>query len=633
MSSMNQYQQFIHLSRYARWREDLKRRETWEETVDRYVNFFRGQCPQIPEETFAEVRDAIYNLDVMPSMRALSAAGPALQREHLAGYNCAGVAITTPRIFSEIFYILLCSAGVGFSVERQFINQLPEIPETISKSEDVIRVGDSKEGWAESLDALITSLYLGLEPSWDLSEVRPAGARLKTFGGRASGPAPLNQLFHFVVKTFKEAVGRKLTSLECHDIVCMIAQITRVGGVRRSATISLSNLSDERMRHAKMGMWWEENPQRALANNSAVYIDKPKMSEFFPEWLSLFASKSGERGIFNRSAITRKAKRSGKRGFEGESFICNPCAEATGKHTGFLCNLSEIIVRAEDTPETLANKARIASIIGTMQSSLVNFGYVRDIWKQNHKEERLLGVSLTGIMDNALMNGSQDLEVLRKVLLDLRQVVNDTNAFYAEKLGINASTATTVIKPSGTVSALVGTASGIHPRHSPFYYRRVRGDKKDPLSQLMFMSGVPCEDDVMSPDTTWVFSFPHKSPEGSVYREHMSAIQHLELYRLYNEAWAEHAVSITVSVRDHEWLAVGDWVYQNFDEIVGVSFLPYSDHSYVQAPFEECTEEQYEELLAKMPEVNWESLHLYETEDHTTSSSEVACSGGNCEIL
>jgi ribonucleoside-triphosphate reductase len=619
-------QEYVHKSRYARWLDSEQRRETWEETVQRYVDYFDTRFPHYPKQ---KVFDAISKLKSMPSMRALMTAGPALDRDPIAGYNCAFVAIDNPRAFDEILYILMCGTGMGFSVERQFIAQMPVVAETFRPTDMTIVVKDSKSGWAHGFRELIALLYSGSIPQWDTSKVRPAGAKLKTFGGRASGPQPLIDLFKFAVNIFKNAAGRKLTSTECHDLVCKVADIVVVGGVRRSALISLSNLSDDRMRSAKSGQWWVNEPQRALANNSAAYTERPEMELFMKEWLSLVESKSGERGIFNREAAVKKAIESGRRDHTQVVGV-NPCAEITLRSAG-CCNLTEVVIRAEDTLADLLDKVEMATIMGTYQSMLTDFRYVRNIWKKNQEEERLLGVSLTGIMDHPVLSQTNDLAV--EWLKSMKQQAIASNKEWADKLGINQSVAITTVKPSGTVSQLVDSASGIHPRYSDYYIRTVRADKKDPLAKLMRIQGFPVEDCVHKPDSTDIFSFPVKGPEKAVYRNDRSAIEQLNHYLMYQTHWSEHNVSITVYVKDHEWLGVGDWVYQNFDRVAGVSFLPHSDHSYQQAPYQECTEPEYQDLLSRMPAYDWTALKNFEKDDATVNTKELACSAGVCEIL
>ena len=623
------YQNFIATSRYARWIEAEKRRETWAETVSRFTsNVVANKISD--DSVIKEIEEAILNLEVMPSMRAVMTAGPALDRDNTAGYNCSYLPVDDPKAFDEAMFILLCGTGVGFSVERQYVNKLPEVPEKLFVSEDIISVHDSKEGWAKALRKLIAMLYAGEIPTWDTSKIRPAGARLKTFGGRASGPGPLEDLFRFVIDKFKAAQGRKLSSIECHDIMCKIGDVVVVGGVRRSAMISLSNLSDDRMRHAKSGMWWENNPQRALANNSVAYTEKPDMETFMREWLSLVESKSGERGIFSRLASQKQAAKNGRRDASYD-FGTNPCSEIILRPYQF-CNLTEVVVRETDTLETLTRKVRLAAIIGTVQSTLTNFPYLRKIWQKNTEEERLLGVSLTGIMDNALTNGKK--ENLSNTLEHLKNVAIATNREWAERLGINPSAAITCVKPSGTVSQLVDSASGIHARHSAYYIRTVRGDNKDPLTQFMKDQGIPAAPCVMKPDSTTVFSFPMKSPEGAVTRNDMTAIEQLELWLTYQRYWCEHKPSITVTVRDHEWMEVGAWVYTHFDEVSGISFLPHSDHTYQQAPYQECTKHDYETLLSVMPDsIDWSKLSDYEKEDTSKGTNTFACSSGVCEIV
>jgi len=632
-----QYQQFIHLSRYSRWLEDKGRRETWGETIERYFNFFEEHLKEmcdykLDSKTRDELETAILEQRVMPSMRCLMTAGDALRRENIAGYNCSYVAVDRVQSFDEILYVLMNGTGVGFSVERQYVVKLPVVAEEFFMSDTVIQVADSKLGWAKAFKELMGMLYIGQIPKWDLSKVRPAGAPLKTFGGRASGPEPLERLFEFCVTTFQNAKGRKLSSIECHDIVCKIAEIVVVGGVRRSALISLSNLSDDRMRHAKSGQWWEHNGQRALANNSACYTEKPDMGIFMDEWKSLYESKSGERGIFNRASANKMAEKTGRRQIEGHEFGTNPCSEIILRDREF-CNLSECVVRPTDTRETLLEKVKLATIIGTFQSTLTNFKYVSSAWRKNCEEERLLGVSLTGIMDNKLTNGKEGGAALRGLLNDLKEVAVETNKEWAKKLGINQSVSITCVKPSGTVSQLVDAASGIHARHNPFYIRTVRGDKKDPLTKMMSDAGFPVEDDVMNPSHTAVFSFPMKVDKGAVFRTDMTAIEQLKLWLEYQKHWCEHKPSVTISVKEHEWLEVGAWVYDNFDYMSGVSFLPFSEHTYKQAPYQDCDKEKYDEILKSMPtNVDWTKLGEYETQDMTIGSQELACVAGGCEI-
>jgi len=628
------YQKFIHTSRYARWLEKEKRRETWEETVKRYFDFFETHLSdkhkyELTPELRSELESAVLNLEIMPSMRALMTAGPALSRDNTAGYNCSYVAVNRVRAFDEILYILMCGTGVGFSVERQYVEKLPTIAEHFSSTDTTIIVEDSKAGWAKAYKELISLLIGGQIPKWDLSKVRAAGARLKTFGGRASGPRPLEDLFRFTSDTFKRAAGRKLTSIECHDVVCKIAEIVVVGGVRRSALISLSNLTDERMRDAKSGAWWEANPQRALANNSVAFKEKPEIGVFMEEWVSLYKSKSGERGIFNRDACRRTVEKLGDRRNSSYEFGTNPCSEIILRDREF-CNLTEVVVRPDDTMESLARKVKLASILGTWQASLTHFPYLSSEWRKNCEEEALLGVSLTGILDNRMLSKSPN---LADVLEGLKKIAVITNTEWSARIGINPAAAITCVKPSGTVSQLTDAASGIHARHNEYYIRTVRADRKDPLCQMMVEMGFPHEPCVMKPDHTMVFSFPMKA-EGSVTRNDLTAIEHLELWLTYQRHWCEHKPSITITVREHEWMEVGAWVYKHFDEISGISFLPHSDHSYRQAPYQDCSKEEYETALSQMPKnVDWSLLVNYEKEDNTKGTQTFACSGDKCELV
>ena len=629
------YQQYIHASRYARYSYENNRRETWDETVTRYFNFFEEHLYdnhdyKLTDNNRKMLEDGIKELKVMPSMRCLMTAGEALKRENVAGYNCSYIAVNNLRAFDELLYVLMNGTGVGFSVERQFVTELPIINEDFHATDTIIMVSDSKLGWAKALRELISLLAAGQIPQWNLSRVRPAGSPLKTFGGRASGPEPLEDLFRFFINIFRDAAGRKLTSLEAHDLCCKIAEVVVVGGVRRSALISLSNLSDDRMRHAKAGRWWESNVQRSLANNSACYTEKPDMGIFMEEWKSLYESKSGERGIFNRQAAQSRSEMNGRRDATHE-FGTNPCSEIILRDREF-CNLTEVIIRGDDTEETLEEKVKLATILGTFQSTLTNFRYLNRKWGENCEEERLLGVSMTGIMDNVLTNGKK--KGLEDLLVKLRQVAIDTNKYWAKQLGIPQSAAITCVKPSGTVSQLVDSASGIHARHAPYYVRTVRADKKDPLAKMMYDQGFPCEDDVTKPEHTWVFSFPVKGPAKGVYRKDMNALEQLNLWKIYQEHWCEHKPSITISVKEEEWMEVGAWVYGNFDMMSGVSFLPMSDHTYRQAPYQDCTKEQYDKLFREMPKnINWMKLQEYEEQDMTSGSQELACSAGSCEIV
>ncbi len=630
---MDLYQQYIHISRYSRWRDDLGRRETWEETVQRYVDYFDQKTDgTITDILNGKVKEYITDLKVMPSMRALMTAGQALERENLAGFNCSYLAVNTKRSFAEALYILMCGTGVGFSCERQEIAGLPPIPDELGKTDSVVVVADSKKGWAKAYHALLSHLWNGDIPNVDYSKVRPAGERLKVFGGRASGPDPLKRLFLFTIETFDKARGRKLNSLEVHDLMCMIGEIVVVGGVRRSALISLSNLSDQRMRDAKAGQWWDNNPQRGLANNSVAYTEKPSSEIFMEEWLALVKSKSGERGIFNRQAAGNQAAKWGRRD-EDRAYGCNPCSEIILRDKQ-LCNLSEVIIREDDDLDTLLEKVEVATILGTLQATLTKFNFVSEAWARNTAEEALLGVSLTGIMDNKLMSGAKGTEELTSVLNQLRDHTRAVNAEWAERLGINASTSITCVKPSGTVSQLCNTASGIHARHNQNYIRTVRVDKKDPLYEFMKERGFVTEDDVMRPDSTAVVSFAIKAPESSITRDQVSAMEALELWLLYQREWCEHKPSVTVTVRDEEWLTVGAWVYEHFDEVSGISFLPHTDHTYQQAPYQDMTAEEFDEWQDKHPTplVDWKELSEFEKTDNTVGMQTLACTGNSCEI-
>ena len=623
---MDAYQQYIHKSRYARYLPDEQRRETWEETIYRYLNYWVDRV-ELDDFEQSEIFKAIHDLDVMPSMRALMTAGDALDRDNVAGFNCSYLPIDHPKAFDEMMYVLMCGTGVGFSVERQYISKLPEVAEDFYDTDTVIHVADSKIGWAKAYRELISLLYSGQLPKWDVSGVRPAGSALKTFGGRASGAEPLVDLFKFTTEVFRSAAGRKLSSIECHDICCKIAQIVVVGGVRRSALISLSNLTDDRLRRCKSGQWWQDNPQRGLANNSACYTEKPDFEAFLNEWKSLYESRSGERGMFSRVASQRQAERNERRDATYD-FGTNPCSEIILRPYQF-CNLSEVVVRQTDSIEDLKRKVRVATILGTLQATLTDFRYLRKVWQKNTEEEALLGVSLTGIMDHSVMSGRGDKDELREWLETLKGECVSTNAVWADRLGINRSAAITAVKPSGTVSQLVDSASGIHPRYSEQYIRRVRADARDPLCTVLEASGVPVEDDVMSP-TTKVFSFPIKSPDGAVTASEMGAMEQLELWEIYQDYWCEHKPSMTCYYRDDEFLEVGQWLYNKFDKISGISFLPYSEHTYQQAPYEPVDLETYEKLKAEFPEtIDW---NISENSDMTEGSQTLACTGNNCEI-
>ena len=636
------YQQFIHKSRYARWLDDEQRREDWDETVSRYTNYMRNQVRgkhnyEITDTDMFDIEQAILSQEIMPSMRAMMTAGPALARDNICGYNCSYIPVDSPRSFDECMYILMCGTGVGFSVERENVDKLPIVSDTMNDTDTVIKVGDSKPGWAKSLRELIALLYAGQIPKWDLSAIRPSGARLKTMGGRASGPKPLNDLFTFTVKLFQKAKGRRLFPIECHDLMCKVGEVVVVGGVRRSALISLSNLSDEQMRHAKTGEWYDEpergifrDGQRGLANNSVAYKGKPEIGTFMREWLALYDSKTGERGIFNRQAADVQVARNGRRE-TGHMWGTNPCSEIILRPYQF-CNLSEVVVRESDTLDSLKRKVRLATILGTLQSTLTDFKYLRKVWKDNTEDARLLGVSLSGIMDHSVLSKSVDSP---RWLEEMRQVAVDTNKEYAERLGIPQSAAITCVKPSGTVSQLVDAASGIHARHNDYYIRTVRADNKDPLTQFLKEQGVYSEADVTKPDTTTVFSFAMRSPDAAVTRTDMSAVEQLELWKTYAIHWCEHKPSVTISVKEHEWMQVGSWIYDNFDVASGVSFLPHTDHSYQQAPYQDIEREEYLEWQERFGafEIDWAALSEYEKEDNTSGSRELACTAGSCEVV
>ena len=634
----NPYENFIALSRYAKWVEAEGRRETWGETVDRYFSFMTNHLAEnhnyIPNEKLvAELKEFVFERNVMPSMRSVMTSGAALERDNVAGYNCAFLPVDSPRSFDETMYVLMCGTGVGFSVEYKYINKLPAVPEKLEKSDTVIVVEDSKQGWAKAYRELLALLWTGHIPAIDVSKVRPAGARLKTMGGRSSGPQPLVNLFDFTIAKFKNATGRNLKPIECHDIMCKIGEVVVVGGVRRSAMISLSNINDIEMAQAKSGNWWEQSPQRALSNNSVAYSRKPEMEQFIAEWKSLYDSKSGERGIYNVAAAQAQAAKFGRRDPEIH-YGTNPCSEIILRPYQF-CNLSEVVLRENDTKKQIERKVELATILGTWQSTLTDFKYLRKIWKDNTEEERLLGVSLTGQFGHKFMSGKEDLISLEAFLMTLRDKAREVNREESGRIGIPESAAITCVKPSGTVSQLVGVSSGMHPWHSPYYIRTVRGSKGDPISTFLKEVGIPVEDDVMKPNETYVFSFPVKAPEGAIVRNDLTAIDHLNIWLVYQRAWCEHKPSITVSVKEDEWMEVGAWVYKNFDEVSGISFLPHSEHTYKQAPYQEISKEEYEALAAQMPKnIRWEDLSFYETEDGTSTNATLACSSdGNCELV
>ena len=634
----NPYENFIALSRYAKWVESENRRETWEETVDRYFTFMTNHLKEnhnyVPSPSLvSELKNFVFERNVMPSMRSVMTSGAALERDNVAGYNCAFLPVDSPRSFDETMYVLMCGTGVGFSVEYKYINKLPPVPEKLEKSDTVIVVEDSKQGWAKAYRELLALLWTGHIPAIDVTKVRASGARLKTMGGRSSGPQPLVNLFDFTISKFKNAAGRSLKPIECHDIMCKIGEVVVVGGVRRSAMISLSNINDIEMAQAKSGNWWEQSPQRALSNNSVAYSRKPEMEQFIAEWKSLYDSKSGERGIYNVAAAQAQAAKFGRRDPDIH-YGTNPCSEIILRPYQF-CNLSEVVLRENDTKKDIQRKVELATILGTWQSTLTDFKYLRKIWKDNTEEERLLGVSLTGQFGHKFMSGKQDIVALEAFLMSMREKAREVNREEAGKIGIPESAAITCVKPSGTVSQLVGVSSGMHPWHSQYYIRTVRGSKGDPISTFLKEVGIPTEDDVMKPNDTYVFSFPVKAPEGAIVRNDLTAIDHLNIWLVYQRAWCEHKPSITVSVKEEEWMEVGAWVYKNFDEVSGISFLPHSDHTYKQAPYQEVSKEEYDSLVAKMPtNIRWEDLSFYETEDGTSPSATLACSSdGNCELV
>jgi ribonucleoside-diphosphate reductase alpha chain len=646
MKAKNELPHFIHISRYARWNDDEQRRETWGETIDRYADFWMKKYPE-HDQAISNFCTEIHTVKVMPSMRQLMTAGPALEKDHVAGYNCAFLAIDQIFKFAEVMYTLMCGTGVGFSVERQYVNYLPELPSHFYESNTTVKVADSKLGWAMAFREILSLLSVGQIPKWDISAVRPAGARLRTFGGRASGPGPLEELFRYAVRIFKQAEGRRLTSLECHDLVCKTGQVVVSGGVRRSALISLSNPSDERMRNAKVGEWYrpDQSPWRSLANNSAAYTERPDMEIFMQEWTSLLKSKSGERGIYNVAAAQKQAARNGRRD-SSHHFGTNPCSEIILRDREF-CNLTTTIVRADNTLDELKAKVRTATIIGTFQSTLTDFHFLSDTWKKNCEEERLLGVSLTGIMDHPVLNGrlkhtpdwfmstDNGAHTLPDVLRELKQVAIDTNLEWSQKLGINQATAITCVKPEGTVSQLCDTASGIHARHAKYYIRRIQLDKKDPVFSLLKECEVPHEDLYTSPQHVAVFSFPQMAPKGAVTRSQVTALDQLNLWLTYQIHWCEHKPSQTIYIRDHEWMEVGAWVYKHFDLLSGISFLPYNedDTVYTQAPYEEIDEAAYNEMSENFPMIHWDRLSIFETEDTTDMMNEMACTGDKCEVL
>tara|TARA_R100000152_G_C6780593_1_gene213559 strand:- start:2436 stop:4349 length:1914 start_codon:yes stop_codon:yes gene_type:complete len=628
---MDNFQEFIVKSKYCRWNEELGRRETWEECVDRYYDYMESRFSLRGE--LSDLREATLDREVFPSMRALMTAGPAADVDDVCMYNCSYIPITSIRSFSDVMYVLCCGTGVGFSCESHVVDGLPTIPEDIQRDHtEVITVPDSREGWADSFRLLLSNLYNGIHPTWDTSLIRPAGARLKTFGGRASGPEPLEKLFRYVVKMFDKAKGRKLSSIEVHDIVCMTGEIVIAGAVRRSALISLSDLHDRDMATAKAGPWWESSGHRRLSNNSAVYTSKPSLSQFLDEWSSMYNSRSGERGICNRECLSMLAERSGRE-TEDIEFGTNPCSEIILRPKQF-CNLTEVVIKANDDLESLKAKVAYATILGTIQSACTKFKYLDPEWKNNCEEERLLGVSFTGIYDNRLMSGQKGMPNLRWTLQKLREVAQETNLIWADRLGIRPSKAITCCKPSGTTSCVAGTSSGMHPRYSLYYIRRARIDVKDPICQFMIDKNIPHEPCIASPDKTMIFSFPISSPAGAMTQQEIDPVNHLDLWLEYQKSWCDHKPSITVSYTDENFLEVGHWVWSNWDYVSGISFLPYDNNVYDQAPFESISKADYDKLMDQMPEeIDWLGLTRYETDDMTTSSQELACQGGACEVV
>ncbi|MDA0320449.1 MAG: recombinase [Proteobacteria bacterium] len=620
-------EEYVYISKYSKFLHDQNRRETWAETVKRYkANVLDRHLSNEMAEIIAR---AILNLEVVPSMRMLATAGPALDRDNVCGYNCAYKAITQPRDFSDALFILSSGTGMGYSVEKKYISQLPKVPSSVKMDEVSFTVQDSREGWQEAVQFAMEEGFLGNIYEYDLSLLRPEGAILKTFGGRSSGPEPLRKTLNYINDLFKKAAGRQLTSLECHDLMCMIASCIVAGGVRRSAMISLGDIDDVEMRNAKnwsLGAFPEE---RHSANNSYVTNGTPSKEEFEAEWSAMVAGKSGERGIFNRASAKAQAEKFGRKVAD---FGCNPCSEILLVDDGQFCNLSEVIIRADDDFYDLKRKVELATIIGTVQSTFTHFPALPKNWTDNCEEERLLGVSMTGIMDNPLTNGV--LAGLPGRLNELRNFAIDTNKKWAEKLGISAAASVTCVKPSGSVSALTGTASGIHSRWSDYYIRRTIQSNADPLTQLMIDEGIPHEPSATKPDLETVFSFPIASPLGAVTNGTRSAIEQMEMWLTYQRNWTTHKVSATISVKSDEWDDLAKFVYDHFDEIAGVSFLPYDDHAYVQAPYEQISAEKYEELNLAFPiSVNWSRLPEFEIEDTTKASQELACTGGACEIL
>ena len=622
--------EFIYYRTYSRWIDDEGRRETWVETVDRYINFMRENLgKRLSDKEYSEVRQAILSHEAMPSMRLLQFAGKAARTTNVCAYNCSFIAPTKLEDFAEIMYISMCGTGAGFSVESQYIQQLPVIKRQSGKLRHVHVIDDSKEGWCDALTLGLKTWYAGEDVQFDYSRLRPAGARLKTMGGKSSGPDPLRELLTFARATVLKRQGRRLTNLDAHDIICKIGEIVVAGGVRRSALISLSDLDDVEMRDAKKGQFYITEPQRSLANNSAVYNEKPGAEEFMREWLALMESHSGERGIFNRGGLreTFPERRTKMLEERIDTIGTNPCGEILLQPKQF-CNLSEIVARAEDTPGSLMRKMKIATLLGTYQSTLTNFPYLSREWKEHCEEERLLGVSITGQWDSPAVRKP---EMLKK----LRDAAVVYNREYAKRFTVSPSTCITCTKPSGTLSQMVDCASGMHPRHAPYYIRRVRIASTDALFQMLRDQGVPYHPEVgqnMETATTFVIDFPVKAPDAAIFRDQVPALELLEYWKDVKENYTEHNPSVTISVGDDEWLKTGNWVYENWKIVGGLSFLPRSNHVYKLAPYEEIDEKAYHELLERFAHVDFSKIVTYEREDGTENKRELACASGTCEV-
>lgn len=626
----NSLAEFVYYRTYSRWMDKENRRETWIETVDRYINFMRENIgSRLDEKEYEELRLAILNQEIMPSMRLMWSAGDAARKTNVCAYNCSFIAPSKLEDFAEIMYLLMCGTGAGFSVESQTVQQLPLIKKQTGEILPIYEIKDSKEDWGDSLTAGMKAWYEGKDIKFDYSKLRLAGERLKTMGGRSSGPEPLRALLDFTRSKILNRQGKRLTNLDVHDIICKIGEVVVMGGVRRSALISLSDLDDEEMRHSKEGQFYLNEPQRQMANNSAVYNQRPTAAEFMEEWLALAKSGTGERGIFNRGGLESQLPERRWKVFAKDSATAgtNPCGEIILKSKQF-CNLTEVVARHEDTAETLLKKTRLATILGTYQSTLTNFPYISKEWKKNCEEERLLGVSLTGQWDSP---ASRSPEIVKK----LKMLAIEVNKEYAKKFGINPSTCITCVKPSGTVSQLVDSASGMHTRHAKYYIRRIRISATDPLFQMLKDQKFPYYPEVGQAEgsaSTYVLEFPVKAPDGAVTRNSLSALDQLEHWKLIKENFTEHNPSVTISVGNDEWISTANWLYQNWNILGGLSFLPRVDHSYALAPYEEISEEKYYELLAKMPEIDFSEIVVYEKEDSTQGAKELACVAGVCEV-